>query len=147
VITLRNRKSGPALAATVAVCLGCLLAGASSASASNVDCWGSVNPTAGVQSDLTYAFQCSEPIKGYSIISSLEVGEFGTDALVLDQAFQPVSGEAFTCEGDIPARGFGCYGSASDGHGTTGTFSIDLPRCVKRRNKLQVSLVAIDGAV
>ena len=143
-ITPRNRKSGPALAATLAVTAGCLLAGASTASASNVDCWGSVTPTSGVQADLTYAFRCSEPIKGYSIVSSLEVGEFGTDALVLDQAFQPVSGESFTCEGDIPAKGFGCFGTAQDGHGIMGTFSIDSPRCVKRRNKLTAALVAID---
>jgi hypothetical protein len=145
VITPRNRKSGPALAAALAVVLGCLLAGASTASASKVDCWGSAAPTAGAQGDLTYAFQCSEPIKGYSIISSLEVGEFSTDALVLDQAFQPVSGESFTCEGDIPAKGFGCYGLAYDGHGVTGTFSIDSPRCVKRRNKLQLAIVAVDS--
>ena len=143
-ITSRSRKSGLALAATLAVALGCLLAAASTASASNVDCWGRVSPTGGVQTDLTYAFHCSEPIKGYSVISTLEVGEFGTDALVLDQAFQPVSGESFTCEGDIPANGFGCYGTAQDGHGITSTFSIDSPRCVKRRNKLAVSIVAID---
>ena len=143
-ITPRTRKPGTALAATLAVAAGCLLAGASTASASNVDCWGRVMPTGAVQTDLTYAFQCSEPIKGYGVVSSLEVGEFGTDALVLDQAFQPVSGESFTCEGDIPANGFGCYGTAQDGHGITSTFSLDSPRCVKRRNKLVVSIVAID---
>lgn len=137
---MNSRKTGLVLA----LAFGCLGGGASNASASNVDCWGAVAPTAGVQTDLTYAFHCSEPIKGYSVISSLEVGEFSTEVLVLDQALQPVSNESFSCEGDIPARGFGCFGTGYDGHAITGTFSLDTPRCVKRRNKLTTSIVAID---
>jgi hypothetical protein len=145
VITPRHRKSGPALVATLAVALGCLLAGASAASANTVDCWGAVAPTATAQTELTYAFQCSEPIKGFSIVSSLEVGEFSTTADVLDlQTMQPVSGETFTCEGDIPSDGFGCFGKAYDGRMITGTFGIDSPRCVKRRNKLRTWIVALD---
>ena len=53
-ITPRHRKSGPALAATLALALGCLLAGASTASASSVACWGAVAPTAKTQTELTY---------------------------------------------------------------------------------------------
>jgi hypothetical protein len=135
-----TRKAGLALV----VALGCLGAGASTASASTLDCWGAAAPTSTVQTDLTYAFGCSEPIKGFSIVSNLEVGEFSTTADVLDNTFQPVSGQTFTCEGDIPSQGFGCFGGSYDGTTTTGTFSLDAPRCVKRRNKLSVWLVPVD---
>jgi hypothetical protein len=135
-----TRKAGLALI----VALGCLGAGASTASASALDCWGAVAPTSTVQTDLTYAFACSEPIKGFSILSTREVGEFSTTADVLDSAFQPVSGQTFTCEGNIPGDGFGCFGTSQDGTSTTGTFSLDQPRCVKRRNKLSVWVVPVD---
>jgi hypothetical protein len=145
VITLRHRKSGLGLASTLAVALGCLLIGPSAASASNVDCWGGVGPTAKQQQDLTYRFTCSDNIKSFSYVSSLEVGEFSTTADVLDPATkQPVDGQSFNCEGSIPSDGFGCSGVGQGPNIITGTLSIDSPRCVKRRNQLRAWIVAVD---
>ena len=126
------------------VALGCLGAAASTASASTLDCWGAAAPISTVQTDLTYAFGCSEPIKGFSLVSTREVGVFSTTADVFDQTGAPVSNETFTCEGDIPSEGFGCFGIGYDTHTITGTFSIDAPRCVKRRNKLSVWITPVD---
>ena len=136
-----TRKSGLALALT----LGCLGAGASSASANTVECFGGASPNAS-RTDITYAFGCSEPIKGFGLISTLEVGDFSTTTDVLDSAFQPVSGQTFSCEGNIPSSGFGCFGNAEGSKTITGTFGIDEPLCVKRRNQLAIWVVAIDSA-
>jgi hypothetical protein len=147
VITLRHRKSGPALISTLGVALACFLIGPAAASANNVDCWGAVAPTSTNQTELTYAFACSDAIKGFSIVSSLEVGEFSTEVTVLDpNTYNPISGESFGCEGPIPGDGFGCSGNAATGNVVTGTMALDLPRCVKRRNKLRAWVVAIDQA-
>jgi hypothetical protein len=126
--------------------LACLT-GVSTASANSVECWGRAAPTSTAQTELTYAFQCSEPLKGFSIVSNLEVGEFSTTADVLDPTTrEPISGQTFGCEGPIPGDGFGCSGTSQDPNVVTGTFGIDSPRCVKRRNKLRVWVVAIDLA-
>ncbi len=148
-ITLRHRKSGLGLATTtVGVALGCLLLGPSAASASNgLDCWGHVGPTAKQQNDLTYAVTCSDTIKGFSFVSSLEVGGFSTTADVIDPATgTPANGEAFGCEGNIPSDGFGCSGLGNPPHTITGTLSVDQPRCVKGRNKLAAYVVAVDAS-
>jgi hypothetical protein len=145
VITLRHRKSGPALIALLGAALACFLAGPSVASASNVDCWGGVGPTASNQTELTYAFTCSDEIKGFSFVSSLEVGDFSTTADVFDPTTkQPVSGQSFNCEGPIPGDGFGCTGDANPNL-ITGTLGVDQPRCVKRRNQLRAWIVATDS--
>lgn len=143
-ITLRHRKSGLGLASTLAVGLGCLLVGPSVASASNVDCWGHVGPTANQQRELTYAFQCSDEIKSFSFVSSIEVGEFSTTADVFDPTTkEPISGQTFNCEGGIPSDGFGCTGDAQPNL-ISGTLGIDAPRCVKRRNQLRAWVTAVD---
>ena len=144
-ITPRHRKSGPALLATLGVVLACFLIGPSAASANSIGCWGHVTPAPTNQRDLTYLFQCSEPVRGFSIISNLDVGEFGTEALVLDPTTQePVSGQSFGCEGSIPGDGFGCKGSSQDPNVVNGTFAIDQARCVKRRNRLRAWVVVVD---
>jgi hypothetical protein len=129
----------------VAVALGCLGAGASTASANAVECFGGAAPNSD-RTEITYGFGCSEPVKGFTLVSSLEIGDWSTTADVLDSAFQPVDGQTFSCEGDIPSSGFGCAGNADGSKTITGTFGIDSPLCVKRRNQLKAWIVAIDAA-
>lgn len=145
-ITVRHRKSGLGLASTLVVVLGCLLIGPSAASASTgVDCWGGVAPTAKKQTELTYHVTCSDTIKSFSFVSSLEIGEFSTTADVFDPSTKlPVEGETFACEGPIPGDGFGCSGNANPPHMIIGTVALDQARCVKRRNKLRAWVVAVD---
>jgi hypothetical protein len=145
VITLRHRKSGPALAVLLGVVLACLV-GASTASAGNgLSCWGRTVPTTANQQELTYVFRCSDEIKNFSLVSNLEVGEFSTTADVFDPTtMEPVNGQTFGCEGPIPGNGFGCTGNANMNL-VTGTFGLDEARCVKRRNKLRVWIVATDA--
>lgn len=140
-ITTRQ-KSGLAVAAAA---FACLLAGPSTASAAGVDCWGHLIPAAKHQRDLTYEITCADNVKAFSIVSNIEVGAFSTTADVLDPSTrQPVDGQSFNCEGPIPGDGFGCNGVGQGPNIFTGTFSIDGPRCVKRRNRLRAWVVAED---
>jgi hypothetical protein len=136
-----TRKSGLALGLT----LFCLAAGASTASANTVECFGGAGPNS-TRTEIAYGFGCSEPIKGFGLVSSVEVGDFSTTADVFDSSFEPVSGQTFTCEGGIPSSGFGCFGTAEGNRTITGTFGVDSPICVKRRTTLSVWIVAIDSA-
>lgn len=136
-----HRKSGLALAAVI----GCLLASASSASAVTIHCHGNAASLGSDPTELTYGFTCGEPMRGFSIVSNLEVGEFSTTADVYEPNFGPADAQSFTCEGDIPSRGFGCFGFAWDHKLITGTLAIDVPRCVKGKNQLLLWLVAVDA--
>jgi hypothetical protein len=142
VITLR-RKSG--LAVALGLVVAGLLAGASTASANSVICSGFTAPKTPKSSTLSYRFTCNEEIKSFSIVSNLEVGEFGTEVLVVDpNTGDPSPGQSFSCEGPIPGDGFGCSGYAIWANQITGDFDIDEPRCNGRRNQLYTWLVAVD---
>jgi hypothetical protein len=142
VITLR-RKSGPAVA--LGLVLAGLLFGPSAADANSVTCQGFTAPKTPKSSTLSYRFTCNEEIKGFSIVSNLEVGEFGTEVVVLDPATgEPVSGQSFGCEGLIPGDGFGCNGYAIWANQIAGEFGIDQRRCVGGRNQLRSWVVALD---
>jgi hypothetical protein len=143
VITLRHRTSGLALALVSA---GVLLS-PSAASANAVECEGFTAPVTPKASELDYRFVCSEEIKGFSIVSNIEVGEFSTTADVLDPTTNdPISGQAFNCEGPIPGDGFGCSGDALAPNRIAGKFAIDGKRCVAGRNQLRAWVVAVDAA-
>jgi hypothetical protein len=143
VITLRHRKSGPALA--LGLVLAGLVAGTTAASANSVECEGFTAPKTPRASELDYRFTCNEEIKGFSIVSNLEVAEFGTTADVLDPATgDPVSGQTFSCEGPIPGDGFGCSGYAVWANQVAGQFAVDGVRCVRGRNQLRTWVVALD---
>ena len=140
-ITPRHCKSGLALGLVLA---GVLVA-PSVASANNVECEGLTEPVAPKSLDIAYRFVCSEEIKGYSVVSNLEVEEFSTTADVIDpNTGDPVSGQTFNCEGPIPGNGFGCSGSALAPNRVSGTYSIAGGRCVGGRNKLSAWVVAVD---
>jgi hypothetical protein len=142
VITQR-RKSGPALA--LGLVLVGLLVGPSAADANSVTCRGFTAPKAPKSTTLSYRFTCDEEIKGFSIVSNLEVGEFSTEVVVLDpKTEEPVSGQSFGCEGPIPGSGFGCSGYAVWANQVSGEFGIDEARCVGRRNQLFSWVVVVD---
>lgn len=141
-ITLR-RKSGPAVA--LGLVLAGLLFGPSAADANSVNCEGFTAPKAPKSTTLSYRFTCSEEIKAFSIVSNLEVAEFGTEVLVLDpKSGDPAPGQSFGCEGPIPGDGFGCSGYAVWANQVTGQFDVDQPRCVRGRNQLRSWVVAVD---
>jgi hypothetical protein len=143
VITLRHRTSGPAIA--LGLVLAGLLAGPSIASANSVECRGFTAPVTPKSRTLDYRFTCSEEIKAYSIVSNLEVGEFSTEATVLDpKTGDPISGQSFGCEGAIPSDGFGCSGYAIWANQVSGQFGLDEARCIRGRNQLHAWLVAVD---
>jgi hypothetical protein len=147
VITLPHRNLVPALAVAFSLALGCLLVGATAASANTVTCAGGVKPstTAKDKSILDYSFSCSEDLKAYSIVSSMSLGEFSTETVVTDATGGPVSGQAFRCEGDIPSDGFGCSGTATGGNVVTGHMATESNRCVNGKSTLRIWVVAVDA--
>jgi hypothetical protein len=143
VITPRKRKSVPA--AVLGFLLLSLLAGTTAASANSVECEGFTAPKTPKSTTLSYRFTCNEEIKGFSIVSNLEVGDFSTEVLVLDPATGgPAPSQSFGCEGPIPGDGFGCSGYAVWANQVAGEFGIDEARCVGGRNQLHAWVVALD---
>lgn len=94
---------------------------AGTASASEVNCGGSVAVDTEHESEnsLKYDVKCSEDIRGYSIVSNRSIGYFGTEVIVL-AGEEVAEGESFTCEGSIPGSGFGCYGKMTAGNSAQG---------------------------
>jgi hypothetical protein len=165
VSTVRKRNRGsaaPLLAVTLPILLAGLLAGAPTASAASVKCRGAITPQevtapapakaskAGktpVGRDFEYTFFCSEEIKGFAIVASVEIDEFSTTADVLDPGSkQPVPDETFVCEGSIPSEGFGCAGKALTPNLITGKLSTSEKICAAGKSLVTVWLVATDAA-
>lgn len=90
---------------------------------------------------LDYEFGCSGPIIGYTVTFDQEIDGFDTEIPVVDQQGNPTN-ELFSCEGDFPSFGMGCFGTAarggSDIHG-----SVELSRdaCADPRYKAYLSVV------
>jgi hypothetical protein len=111
------------LACTAAAALACAVALTlpHSASAASVVCAGGTTLGTGKGPDqlIDYKFRCTEDIKAFSIVTNTSVDSFSTEVLVLDPNQQTVGGQSFGCEGDIPAWGFGCTGSGTNGAGAS----------------------------
>jgi len=96
-----------------------------------------------------YVFACSRNILGYSIIIDREATTFETEIQVFGRtapngpATVPISGEAFTCEGEQPGFGIGCFSAGgrysrgtgpADQHVIRGTLGLtDGPVCDEPR--------------
>jgi hypothetical protein len=150
VITLRHRNLAPARAGRMALAgllvLAALLVGAQAAAANSVECGGGVKPDGtGKNNALAYKFWCNEPIKGFSIVSSMSIAEFSTEVIVLD-ANGPAAGQQFRCEGSIPGDGFGCPGTAAASNFVTGTTATEANRCSSGKNSLRMWVTVVDSA-
>ena len=118
-------RFGLLVALGLAVGLIGMFAMAQNASASSVICGGDTTRTSLSESEnaLEYAIQCTEDIKGYSIISNREMNYFSTEVTVFDGE-ATLEGQSFQCEGSIPSYGIGCFGKATAGaiiRGSIGT--------------------------
>jgi hypothetical protein len=133
----------------VAVATVALLLVPRAAHASFVDCVGAtthVDKTDRTQ--MAFNFHCSEEIKGYSVVSSQQLDTFSTENDVVDQSGATLSKESFSCEGSLPAFGFGCDGDMLPTHTTNGTYSTASDPCGKAaataRFRLWVVVYAVD---
>lgn len=84
--------------------------------------------------EVAYRFGCNEDVVGYSIIAlDRQVDSFDTEPVVLDDADEPVLGEAFTCSALLPGFGASCFGEAGVWSRPTGSLSLTTDPCVGPR--------------
>lgn len=123
-------RFGFLLALGLAVGLIGMSAMAGNASASSVICGGDTTKSDVHESEnaLEYAIQCTEDIKGYSIISNRELNYFSTEITVYDDE-GVLEGQSFACEGSIPSYGVGCWGIATAGAVIKGTIGTSEELC------------------
>jgi hypothetical protein len=136
-----------ALLAVLATALVALLVGTSAASAATISCSGHTEKAeAEVEGDfaLGYQFGCSDKIIGYSVIFNQEVQGFAAEIPVLDTTGSATN-ELFSCEGDIPSFGVGCFGTyAAGGRNIKGTVTLDRDACAEPR--YSAWLMVVTGA-
>jgi hypothetical protein len=146
---VRTPRLGRSIAASLALAALCVLAvGASQASASSIGCWGRVDVAPAPADPGTYAYYvlCNQEVKSFSIVTNKTVDSFSTTADVTNaQTGQPVDKQSFTCEGDIPANGFGCAGDATSPNHISGEFTLEQAWCAGQKGKAWVVAVDKDG--
>lgn len=106
-----SARRGRRLAVVVALAATCgavFLGSAGTANAGNlITCGGKIVPSnpKKVGTDARYFVQCSEDIRGYSVVSSAPIDFFGTETDVTPTVSQSAT---LQCEGTVPGNGFGC---------------------------------------
>jgi hypothetical protein len=147
---IRNLKLTAAVFTALCAC-SALLPATSSAS---ISCGGrtALNKSGIDANDVQYRFACSDPVKGFGIITNTSVSIFSDTANTFDPATRrQIDGQSFSCEGNIPGVGVACSGAPSGaGAGKRVVGDIGLAKSPCRRNfKLRVWLVVTDakGAV
>jgi hypothetical protein len=90
------------------------------------------DPTSGV---VEYAFACSQPITGYSILPDQQATAYETEVFGTDpKTKEVIPTDAFSCNGDLPGWGVNCTGTTTGNWDTlTGTFTIDGDVCKEPR--------------
>lgn len=124
------------LAAAVTV----LLALPSMSHAAIVDCAGRLT-TSDQEDQMGYTFRCGAPIIAYSIVFDQEIQGFETEVPVLTGSLVATN-ELFSCEGDFPAFGIGCFGTyQTPGHEIRSTVDIGRDTCTDPRFKAWLTVV------
>ena len=90
------------------------------------------DPDSGV---VEYAFACSQPISGYSVLPDHQATGYETEIFGSDPKTKDViATDAFSCNGDIPGWGINCTGTTTAGwHVVSGTFTVDGDVCAEPR--------------
>lgn len=106
-----SARRGRRLAVVVALATTCgavFLGSAGTANAGNlITCGGKIVPANAkkVDTDARYFLQCSEDIRGFSVVSTSPIDFFGTETDVVPTVSQSAT---LQCEGTVPGNGFGC---------------------------------------
>jgi hypothetical protein len=130
-----------------ALAIGALLASAGQAAANTVTCAGStaLGKGKGAAQELDYTFRCTEAIKAFTIVSPSSIDFFSTTADVLDPNKQVVNGQTFSCEGAIPAQGFGCSGTGMPPNAVVGQLTVEGGPCAQPKKRVPAWLVVTDA--
>jgi len=98
-------------------------------------------------SEVAYRFGCNEVIVGYSVIAlDRQIDSFDTEPVVLDDADEPVLGEAFTCSALLPGFGASCTGKAGVWSRPTGSLSLTSDPCVGPRPRFGLIVANAKGS-
>jgi hypothetical protein len=103
----RRGRSVVIVAALAITCGAVFLGSAGTASAGNlITCGGKIAALGkNADTDAKYFVQCSEDIRGYSVVSTKKFDFFGTETDVTPTTSQSAT---LQCEGTVPGFGFGC---------------------------------------
>jgi hypothetical protein len=148
---VRTRSLLASLGLTVAAVA--LFGAPGTASASKVNCAGSLKPSveqAGSKTAVQYSFMCDQAVLAYSITLNRSIDLFDPEVLPLLPTGE-ASGELASCEGSFPGFGIGCTAQSSScpsaatatactgqigiGHTVTSEFETTKPYCAKKRTK------------
>ena len=81
-------------------------------------------------SEVAYRIACSAKISGYAVVAlDRRIDSFDTEPVVLNDADEPVSGEAFTCSGLLPGFGISCTGLAGVWNRANGVINLTTDPC------------------
>jgi hypothetical protein len=106
-------------------------------------CYGDITPVEATperDTGVAYEFTCREPVRAFSVTTSVKLSAFDVAADVFDP---PAAGGAIRgddrfseCEGAIPSFGFTCGTGGNMGFGrwTRATFDTDLAPCARDRS-------------
>lgn len=92
-------------------------------------------PTMDEPNNLTYNFDCTRQITGYTLVVDrtptdlTTVDDFSTTADVVDGTGAIAPSESFGCEGAIPGAGVNCNGTMSAVNFAIGSFDMSDPYC------------------
>ena len=107
----------------------------------------SIEATPERDTGVTYEFTCREPVKAFSVTTSVRLSAFDVAADVFDPEAQggAIRGDdRFSeCEGAIPSYGFTCGTGGNSGFGrpTRATFDTELSPCARDKSN-RVALIA-----
>jgi hypothetical protein len=148
-----RRRLACASALATALAAGALGLPAGASASPALSCHGHTEAVKGpgAEDALVYKFGCSEPITGFSLVSSRQLSFFEVSAEVFaaPQPGQPLEQDpkdGFECSGDIPGFGLSCNGGyQSGGRFIQGGYVIDRAVCQEDRPTASIVVVGADG--
>jgi hypothetical protein len=104
----------------------------------NYQCTGHIlpgKPEAGSsEPQVAYTISCSGPISGYELQTQTPISGFESSPLVINETGQPVTTDAFSCDGEIPGYAVNCIGNTTQGFETiSGQFALSKKLCAEPR--------------
>lgn len=131
--------------AQIGLLIAIALALPSTASAADVSCKGHISKAQDdedFENALSYTFACTGRIVGYTLLTNREIDAFDTEIEVVDTADAIVQNNSFTCEGEIPGLGVGCFGTYTTNNEVRGRLSVsEAKACAEPRVNARLVVV------
>lgn len=142
------RLSLLALALALATLAGAIAPSFARAQTFTPDCLGSAKlGESREEGQVAYRLACDADITAFSVIAlDRQIDSLDTEPVVLDDAGEPVLGEAFTCSALLPGFGVSCTGEASAWSRATGSVNLTTDPCVGGRPRFGFVVADEEGS-